>query len=117
MPTGADRAWAFGANSRRRCGFAEQMNNHSAAVLLVDIGNTHTHLGLLDGEVIEPLGELKTVGWAKESSVEELKNLAPGAIAGISLCSVVPRATPLFLNVARSLWPAARVFELNHLTV
>jgi type III pantothenate kinase len=46
-----------------------------------------------------------------------LKNLAGDEIEGISLCSVVPRATPHFLKVARDLWPSVRVFELNHLTV
>lgn len=64
-------------------------------ILLFDIGNTHTHLGLANGRRVLRQTNLPTLGWLGGSApglVQEF--LGPAKVTGAALCSVVPRVTP-----------------------
>jgi len=65
-------------------------------ILLFDIGNTHTHLGLAnDKRVIKQLN-IPTSGWFNGKAQKLVsKFIARAKLDGAALCSVVPRATPL----------------------
>jgi type III pantothenate kinase len=62
-------------------------------LLLLDIGNTHTHLGLAGGKVTRQT-EIPTAGW-RDGNASELTRrfLGNRKITGAALCSVVPKAT------------------------
>lgn len=63
-------------------------------ILLLDIGNTHTHVGFSDGRrVLRPAG-FKTGGWADGSTQKAITRwTGRRPIHGACLCSVVPPAT------------------------
>jgi len=63
-------------------------------ILLIDIGNTHTHVGLASGERITSLNVMPTEDWLRNRVGAALGKLVRGRIVkGVSLCSVVPSAT------------------------
>jgi type III pantothenate kinase len=77
-------------------------------ILLFDIGNTHTHVGLADGERILKQADIPTLAWFGGSAVARVQKIVgKNKIAGVALCSVVPRATPLACKAARSVWKVA----------
>lgn len=86
-------------------------------ILLLDIGNTHTHLGLAQGLRIHSSLDVPTSGWLDGSAVQTAARfIGSQALEGAALCSVVPRVT---LYVRRALvrhWHLDP-FELNHRTV
>jgi type III pantothenate kinase len=63
-------------------------------VLLLDIGNTHTHLGLADNRRVLKQANIPTSSWFK-GGAEKLvaKFVGNPPLKGAALCSVVPRAT------------------------
>ena len=64
-------------------------------ILLFDIGNTHTHLGLADGRRIVKNADIPTHAWFAGGAAALVKYFAGARkIHGAALCSVVPRATP-----------------------
>lgn len=74
-------------------------------ILLFDIGNTHTHVGLADGRRVVKQLNIPTSGWANgraEKAVAKFTGRA--AIEGAALCSVVPRATPGARKFVRRRW-------------
>ena len=74
-------------------------------ILLFDIGNTHTHIGLADGERIVKQADIPTLAWFGGSAMARVqKIIGKSKIAGVALCSVVPRATPLARKAARFVW-------------
>jgi type III pantothenate kinase len=74
-------------------------------ILLFDIGNTHTHLGLADGRRVRRRMDIPTRAWFKGTAAAQVKKFAgKNKIAGAALCSVVPRATPLVCKTVRSVW-------------
>lgn len=74
-------------------------------ILLFDIGNTHTHLGLADDRRVVKQAEIPTLAWSGGSAAARVKKFTgTNKIAGAVLCSVVPRATPLVHKAVRSLW-------------
>jgi type III pantothenate kinase len=85
-------------------------------VILVDIGNTHTHVALADGKHIGRRADLKTIDWFQRGGHKAFLQFAgkkrPLAVV---VCSVVPRATPHLRRIARN-W-RCRFFELNARTV
>jgi type III pantothenate kinase len=86
-------------------------------LLLLDIGNTHTHLGLADGTGVHRQGDIKTAGWLDGTAVADLKRfLRHSKPQGAVLCSVVPRATAPAMKAARATG-AASVIELNSRTL
>lgn len=65
-------------------------------ILLLDIGNTHTHLGLAAGEKIKRTRDLPTKNWFAGTGAEDLAAFLRGdKPEDAALCSVVPGATPL----------------------
>jgi len=73
--------------------------------LLLDIGNTHTHLGLADATRLRRFGKFPTGLWLKGgagAALEEFVGRRRVEAAGI--CSVVPRATPLAQRALRRRW-------------
>ncbi len=86
-------------------------------LLLLDIGNTHTHFGFARaGKVVHP-GVLPTPAWRSGRAVDTLARAAEGrAITGVALCSVVPRATVFAGRQVRRAWKL-RPFQLTHETV
>lgn len=80
-------------------------------VLLLDIGNTHTHFALSNGETLTRAGEVRTALWSD--------GVVPQAIAGrvtkpdaVALCSVVPNATRSATIAIRKRWKITP-FELT----
>jgi type III pantothenate kinase len=65
-------------------------------ILLFDIGNTHTHLGLADERQVLKQTNIPTLTWFGGGAAALVKKFVGGKkIHGAVLCSVVPRATPL----------------------
>jgi type III pantothenate kinase len=74
-------------------------------ILLFDIGNTNTHLGLADAERVRKQANIPTAAWLRGMPKSMLLRFAGRArIEGAALCSVVPRVTPLVHRAAKQLW-------------
>jgi type III pantothenate kinase len=64
-------------------------------LLLLDIGNTHTHLGLADSKRVIHKGNIPTSGWFDGTAAGLVRKfVGHRSVEGASLCSVVPKATP-----------------------
>jgi type III pantothenate kinase len=86
-------------------------------IVLFDIGNTHTHLGLANEKRVLKQTDISTHEWFGGKASRLVKNfVASNKIDGAILCSVVPRATPLVHKTVRSLWKL-KTFELNAKTI
>ncbi|HUS35489.1 MAG TPA: type III pantothenate kinase, partial [Verrucomicrobiae bacterium] len=82
--------------AQRRCLFQGQL-----MLLLLDIGNTHTHLGLAGKKVVRQT-EFPTKHWFDGKAAALIKSFCgKRPITGAALCSVVPKATA----------PAARLLK------
>ena len=82
-------------------------------ILLFDIGNTHTHIGLADDRRVLKQTDIPTLTWFGGGAAALVKKFAgKNNIAGVILCSVVPRATPLVRKTVRALWKT-NALELN----
>jgi type III pantothenate kinase len=74
-------------------------------ILLFDIGNTHTHLGLASANRTFKQANVPTAAWRGGKAKSALVEFVGGArIEGAALCSVVPSATPRVSRVVRELW-------------
>jgi type III pantothenate kinase len=63
-------------------------------ILLLDIGNTHTHLGLADSRGVRKQANIKTALWRSgEAGGPVLRFVGRARIDGVALCSVVPAVT------------------------
>jgi type III pantothenate kinase len=63
-------------------------------ILLLDIGNTHTHLGLADADGVCKQANIKTVLWRSgEANGPVLRFIGKARVEGVALCSVVPAVT------------------------
>ena len=86
-------------------------------ILLFDIGNTHTHIGLANGRRVLKQTDIPTPAWFSGSAGALVKKITGGAkLEGAVLCSVVPRATPLVRKTVRALWQL-EVLELTAQTL
>jgi type III pantothenate kinase len=86
-------------------------------LLLFDIGNTNTHLGLADGRRVTKHTNIPTSLWFKGAAGKLVKKFAGRAnLEGAALCSVVPRATPHVHKTVRRLW-GLDAFELTRKTL
>src|SRR5262245_54496812 len=80
-------------------------------ILLLDIGNTNTHLGLGDAKRVVKQGNIPTQSWFSKTAPVLLKKFVRNIpIERAALCSVVPRATPL---VVRSLSTGFKIQTLE----
>ncbi len=74
-------------------------------LLLLDIGNTNTHLGLANGKRVLQQRNIPTGGWFLKEGGKALRGFAGRArISGVAISSVVPRATPLVRKAIEALW-------------
>ena len=86
-------------------------------ILLFDIGNTHTHVGLADERRVLKQTDIPTRDWFGGRRGALVKKFAgANKITGAILCSVVPRATPLVRKTVRALWKLDTL-ELNPKTI
>ena len=85
-------------------------------LLLLDIGNTHTHVGFATAEKVTHQKNFETGGWRDGSTPKQLRSfLQNRKIEGASFCSVVPSAS---LHCRRFLSALEVVFlELNPRTL
>jgi type III pantothenate kinase len=74
-------------------------------ILLFDIGNTHTHVGLANDRRVLQQINLPTREWSGGNAKARVAGLVGAKkIAGAALCSVVPQATPFARRAIRQLW-------------
>ena len=86
-------------------------------ILLFDIGNTNTHVGLADAKRMLRHTDIPTAAWLAGDATKLLARFVGKAkLEGAAVCSVVPRATPKVQGVIRSLWKLHAV-ELTPKTV
>lgn len=86
-------------------------------ILLFDIGNTHTHLGLADGQRVLKHADIPTFSWMAGGAAGRVRKFTGNdKITGAALCSVVPRATPLVKKFVQSAWKL-ETLELNSTTI
>jgi type III pantothenate kinase len=70
-------------------------------ILLFDIGNTHTHVGVANDRRVLRQMDVTTREWFGGNAAALVRKFAGAAkIDGAALCSVVPRATPLVRKFA-----------------
>ncbi|PXA05487.1 type III pantothenate kinase [Coraliomargarita sinensis] len=82
--------------------------------LCIDVGNTSTHYGVVNGRAVSQVGHFPTAGLQEGPSREFYEILAPlsADIASIAFCSVVPAVNA---NLKASLADAGRpIFQLTH---
>ena len=64
-------------------------------LLLFDIGNTNTHVGLANDRRVVKQTDIPTAAWFGGAAAKRVRKFAGGArLDGVALCSVVPAATP-----------------------
>ncbi len=74
-------------------------------ILLLDIGNTNTHLGLANAERVTKQANIPTAGWSGGTAKRELLKFAGRTrLEGVAVCSVVPSATVLARKASKRLW-------------
>jgi type III pantothenate kinase len=86
-------------------------------ILLFDIGNTNTHVGLADNRCLLKQVNIPTREWFGGGAKSRVAKFAgERKIDGAVLCSVVPHATPLVRKAAGALWKLD-VLELSPKTL
>jgi type III pantothenate kinase len=86
-------------------------------ILLFDIGNTHTHLGLADARRVVKQVNIPTAKWFAGGAERLVAGFVGRAkLEGAALCSVVPRATPQVRKLLKRRW-RLDCLELNARTV
>ena len=74
-------------------------------ILLLDIGNTHTHLGLANHHRVVRQMNIPTASWFKGDAVRLVSRFVGRVeLRGAALCSVVPRATPHVRKLLKLRW-------------
>jgi type III pantothenate kinase len=85
--------------------------------LLLDIGNTNTHLGLANERGVLKQANIPTACWFQKSALDRvLKFIGRAKLSGAALCSVVPKATPLAARVLKARFKV-ETLELNATTI
>lgn len=110
----------FGTLARRSLfplSCAHPGGQHSRVLLLLDIGNTHTHSALGSNARVFRPRNFRTGEWRSGNAIRLLtRQAAAHSITGIALCSVVPAATRFALRQLRRAWNV-ELFQLTHETV
>ena len=82
-------------------------------ILLFDIGNTNTHLGLANAKRVIRQADLPTRAWSTGDASRQVRRfVGTAAVHGTAVCSVVPQVTPLVHDVVRTRW-RLNPFELT----
>jgi type III pantothenate kinase len=86
-------------------------------ILLFDIGNTNTHLGLANSRRVVKQTDIPTGAWFDNTALRLLANFTGRArFSGAAVCSVVPHATPFVCDVVKHIW-RLRCLELTPKTL
>jgi len=86
-------------------------------ILLFDIGNSNTHLGLADARAVVKQRNIPTANWLTGNAAKAVTAFVGRAhVEGAAVCSVVPKATPHARKFVRRQFHLD-CFELNHQTV
>src|ERR1044071_384786 len=86
-------------------------------ILVLDIGNTNTHVGIANGKRVQKRADIPTANWFCGKAAAALKKfVGANKISGAIICSVVPRATPEICKIIRATWKL-NPLELNFKTV
>jgi type III pantothenate kinase len=87
-------------------------------LLCIDIGNTHTHYGMVAGDQTRFLDHLPTglIDHPADGLAGKLANMSASqaGIEAIAFCSVVPKATERLLAFLEGAAPKKSVFQLTH---
>jgi type III pantothenate kinase len=98
-------------------GLGETSEAMRQMILLFDIGNTHTHLGLANATRVVRGTNIPTASWLNGTGAAQVKKFAgKHELSGAALCSVVPRATPEAVRATQELW-GLKPFVLNAATI
>lgn len=74
-------------------------------ILLLDIGNTHTHLGLANARRVTRQANIRTAAWFDGTAPALVaKFVGRAKLDGAALCSVVPKATPAVTRAIQKRW-------------
>lgn len=74
-------------------------------LLLLDIGNTNTHLGLANSMRVLRQADVPTAGWFDSRIKNAILDFTDRqSVDRVALCSVVPGVTPAALKLAWQLW-------------
>jgi type III pantothenate kinase len=93
------------------------LKSKSPSLLLIDIGNTNTHLGLANDKRVVQQADIPTAAWFAAEAERPLRRFVGRAhLSGAAICSVVPRCTPLVRQSTRSFWNL-RCLELTPKTL
>jgi len=77
-------------------------------ILLFDIGNTNTHVGLADNRRVLRHADIPTAGWlTTKAETQLLRFIGKQRVDGAAVCSVVPSATPRVRRTVREIWKLA----------
>ena len=83
----------------------QRKRSRGVVLLLLDIGNTHTHVGLARGRRLVRCADLRTTLWKTGAAEAALRRfVADVPVTGAALCSVVPAATPRVTRAVRRHW-------------
>jgi type III pantothenate kinase len=87
-------------------------------LLCIDVGNTHTHFGVVDDQGTHELGQLRTreIDHYTDGMGAQMSRIfadCPG-IRGIAFCSVVPEATERLRRVFDRWRLSVPIFQLTH---
>jgi type III pantothenate kinase len=79
-------------------------------ILLFDIGNTNTHVGLANDKRVLRHTDISTAAFIAGKAADQLRRLIGKAeLSHAAICSVVPQATPKIQSAIRSLWKLTAV--------
>ncbi len=82
-------------------------------ILLFDIGNTNTHIGLASDRRVVRQANVPTRSWLGGDAFKQVRRFVGGErVNGAALCSVVPQATPLVHDLVQAQW-GVQTFELT----
>jgi type III pantothenate kinase len=86
-------------------------------ILLFDIGNTNTHVGLANDRRVVRHTDIPTADWLAGKATGSLRRfVGKTPVEGAAVCSVVPRATPRVCAAVRESWDRTAL-ELTPKTV
>lgn len=90
-----------------------QRVQHRCVLLLLDIGNTHTHAAVAETARMMRPTNFPTTAWKNRKLPSQLSTiLRRKAPAGVALCSVVPEVTGNAARAVQSAW-GVKVFQLD----
>ncbi len=85
-------------------------------IAILDIGNTHTHIGLASGKRVVRHIDVRTRDWRDGASkAAAIRFLGKTPLEGAIICSVVPAATPLVKKFLKQIYHLDSI-ELNSTT-